>query len=107
MIEIKKFISPDLEIILPKPEGSYSSSSHFRYSIVFEDMMLVIGECLEDGTHKSYGSENKYYGLKLVKDNMFVCIPKFGWIPIYEEIQTKYNEQLAEKVILGDNKCNL
>ena len=43
-----------------------------------------------------------YYGIKLVDDKIEACIPKFGWIPVYEEIQEIYSEMLAEKVLLGD-----
>ena len=101
MIELRKWIEPDISMLLPKPEGSYTSVTYFTYSILFKEQILVITPSNEDGTGTGYGSTSKYYGLRLVEDKIEVCIPKFGWIPIYEEIQNKYNDTIADKEILG------
>lgn len=102
MIEIRKWIQADLTIILPKPEGSYSSSSHYKYSVVLSDSLMVVTECNDDGGHSGYGSSNKYYAIKKIDDKLEICIPKFGWIPVYEEIQNAYNSETVDKIVLGD-----
>ena len=101
MIEIRKWIKPDLTIVLPKPDSSYASSTHIKYSIIFKDGLLVTTECGEDG-YRKYNDGNKYYGLKIIEDKIEVCIPKFGWIPVYEEIQNAYNSETVDKIVLGD-----
>ena len=101
MIEIKKWVKPDIIKILHKT-NNYSSEKFTQYSILIEQSIMVTHDCHEDGEIESYKRDGKYFGLRVNKDIIEVCIPKYGWIPVYEEIQEIYNNEIAEKAIFGE-----
>ena len=101
MIEIKKWVKPDISKILPTNKDTYSPSTHQLFSVIFKDQILVVSECGEKGISE-YGLVTNYYGLRLVEEKIEVCIPKCGWVPIYKEIQDVYSNEIADKAILGD-----
>ena len=100
MIEIKKWVKPDLEVVLPN-DNTYATTKHLKYSLLFEQQIMVVQDCNEDGEVRSH-RQSTYFGLRKDGDDIEVCIPKFGWISVYEEIQEKYNNEIADKTILGE-----
>jgi len=100
MIQISKYIEPDISAVIERTD-SYKDDHYELVSVVFEEGLVVINECSAEGEVSSYNYRNsKYYGMRMKGDIIQVCVPKHGYIPIYEQIQDKYNEQLAEKVLL-------
>ena len=100
MIEIRQWVKPDIVCVLPK-QNVYGDETHDKYSIVIEKQIIVIQSCDSEGNLPHYNNAN-YYGLRVIKDKMDICLPKHGWIPVYEEIQDMYNEELAEQVLIGE-----
>ena len=80
MIEIKQWIKPDITKVLPN-DNEYSSDKYLKYSVLIDQEIMVIQACHEDGTLRgTFRDGGQYYGLRLNKDLIEVCIPKFGWI---------------------------
>jgi len=100
MIKIEQWIEPDIEVVLPKT-NAYSDNTHNKYSILLKQQIMVIHSCDEEGITQNHRS-GKYYGLRLIEDTIEVCIPNFGWLPVYEEIQIIHNDEIAEKELLGE-----
>ena len=104
MIEIKKFVEPDLVVI--KKLESYNTK-YEKITLLFSECLVVVENCDEQGDVDSYNHRHKkYYGCRIVSERIELCIPTAGWIPAYEEIQEKYKDELADKAILGDKACN-
>jgi len=102
MVEIRQLVEPDIEVVI-NFDSQYSNSEYYKYSVLFKQQMLVVQACNKEGMVGRYEANNgKYYGLRLINENIEVCIPESGWIPIYEEIQEKHNNKIADKTILGD-----
>ena len=102
MVEIKKWVKPDIQLILQKQKREFGASEYNMYSVLFKDNLLAICDCDPQGSIKHY-STTKFYALRINTENdiIQVCIPKYGWVCIYEEIQNKYNDTIAEMQLLG------
>ena len=100
MIEIKQWIKPDITKVLPN-ENAYSSDKYNKFSVLIKQQIMIIHACDEEGNVTGYRNDGKYYGLRMDEDIIQVCIPKFGWIPVYDAIQEIYNSEIAEQAILG------
>lgn len=70
------------------------------YSLLIKEEVMAVQKCEQDGT-PIYGNKYNYFGCRIIEDKIEVCIPQYGWIPVYKEIQDKYNNEIADTAILG------
>ena len=97
MIEIRKFFKPDLEIV--RPNRRYPGDWE-KFSAVFSEHIMVVQNCFENGEEKDSWTKC-YYACRITNDVIEICIPKYGWVTAYDDINQKYKEEIAEKILLG------
>lgn len=97
MISIVKYFEPDLDII----RQHKNTAQWERFSFVFSEGMVIIEQCHEDGSAKNSWSR-KYFATRIVNDTVEICVPSLGWIKAYPEINDKYKNQIADKILLED-----
>ena len=96
LVQIKKFVKPDIEII--EMRETYSGQEYYLMSFVFSDNLVVEQKCDEDGEVNRF-SEVVYYGAKLEKDLVITAHPKYGWI-VHNEATELLHNNIAEKELL-------
>ena len=98
LIEIKKFVKPDLVII--ESRTGYSSLEYYKMSFIFNEELMAEQQCDQDGLVINEYKGINYYGCKIVKDKVVYLNPRFGWI-IHSEATSEYRDMIVDKELLG------
>ncbi len=103
MIEIRKFVEPDLVLTIGvKEKYTNSNRTHTKQSIIFSEQIMVIQECDIHGNLTPYGEEGRYLACRVVDEVIEICDNFRGWIRADEKLQEMYKNEIVDKVILGE-----
>ena len=101
MIEIKKYVKPDLVIV--RSRGP-TLSGYEKFSVVLSENVVVVENCDDEEGFKVNTWSRRYFACRLVNDTIEVCVPKLGWIEAYGEINNKYKNNIADNILLSGDK---